>query len=79
MSSLLLPLRRAGHGPAALACLAVLTATVLDAGQIDTFSNGKPASSVLGQASLGVTAGNNRGGVPAANTLWAPAPSPSIR
>jgi DNA-binding beta-propeller fold protein YncE len=73
MSSLLLPLRRAGHGPAALACLAVLTATVLDAGQIDTFSNGKPASSVLGQASLGVTAGNNRGGVPAANTLWAPA------
>lgn len=72
MSFLLLPLRRAGQGPALLAFLAVFTAGVIDAGQNDTFSDGKPASSVLGQGSLAVTAGNNRGGVAGANTLSSP-------
>jgi DNA-binding beta-propeller fold protein YncE len=73
MPSLLLTLRRVGRGPVLLACFALFSADVLDAGQSDTFSNGKPASSVLGQAGLTVTAGNNRGGVPGANTLSSPA------
>ncbi len=66
--------RRARHFLLCMSATALLAVgNELLAGQNDTFSNGKPASSVLGQATLTSMAGDNRGNEPSAVTLAAPA------
>lgn len=65
--------KRARHFLLCMAATALLAGeNELLAGQNDTFSNGKPASSVLGQLTLSSMAGDNRGLAPGSTTLAAP-------
>ena len=54
------------------AALALLLPVVAAAGQSTTFTDGKPGASQLGQLNLLTTAGDNRGTVPSATTLFDP-------